>query len=91
MNTSAGTNNFSNTSSFNYDDVYLNMDKTFLANHNPSTIILICVYVPVFLLAIVGNVFVLMVILLNKRMRSHSANYFLINLAIADIMGKYRV
>ncbi|ESO94606.1 hypothetical protein LOTGIDRAFT_71923, partial [Lottia gigantea] len=46
----------------------------------------ICIYIPIFLMAVIGNIFVLIVILLNQKMRSNSANYFLVNMAIADIL-----
>ncbi|PVD23914.1 hypothetical protein C0Q70_17190 [Pomacea canaliculata] len=40
----------------------------------------------VFLLASVGNIFVLLVILLDPRMRKSAANFFLVNLAISDLL-----
>ncbi len=85
--------NFSNMSNFSFDpseieDMYLNIDTDFLNKGRRASIILMCIYLPVFLLAVIGNVFVMLVILLNSRMRSSAANYFLVNLAIADILGK---
>lgn len=61
---------------------------TLLADHSVANIALISVYVPVFLLASVGNIFVLLVILLDPRMRKSAANFFLVNLAISDLLGK---
>src|SRR6218665_3164876 len=52
----------------------------------PLTIAIICAYVPVMLLAFVGNTLVLLVVLANKAMRNVT-NYFLLNLALSDLIG----
>ncbi len=54
----------------------------------PSTRVLVVAYSVVFILAVVGNIMVLVVILCNKAMRSVT-NYFLVNLAVSDLMGEY--
>ncbi|KAI8787165.1 gastrin/cholecystokinin type B receptor [Biomphalaria glabrata] len=54
-----------------------------------NTIVILLVYVPVFLLAFFGNLIVLLVILTDSRMRKSTANYFLVNLAVTDLLGKY--
>ena len=67
-------------------DVYEDMKNNFFSSDTKS-IVLVCVYVPVFLVAILGNIFVLLVILPHKSMRSVT-NYFLVNLAVADLLGE---
>lgn len=59
---------------------------TLLTVQEPLTIALICFYVPVFVLALVGNVFVLVIIAPHRQMWSVTNN-FLVNLAIADLLG----
>lgn len=53
----------------------------------PSTIILLVLYVPIFITSLVGNSLVLLVILPNQRMWNVTNN-FLVNLAVADLLGK---
>jgi hypothetical protein len=43
--------------------------------NQPNTIVLICLYVPVFLTAIIGNLTVLIVIIPNRRMWSVTNNF----------------
>ena len=54
---------------------------------DPKTIVLICLYVPIFITALVGNILVLMVILPNRHMRNVT-NCFIVNLAVADLLGE---
>jgi len=56
---------------------------------NPDKIVLLCIYIPVFVIALVGNVLVLVMVCMNKSVRRNVANYFLVNLAVADLLGKY--
>lgn len=51
-------------------------------------IILLCIYIPVFVVALVGNILVLVMVCMNKSVRRNVANYFLVNLAVADLLGK---
>lgn len=51
-------------------------------------IILLCIYIPVFVVALVGNILVLVMVCMNKSIRRNVANYFLVNLAVADLLGK---
>ncbi|KAK2157162.1 hypothetical protein LSH36_196g01022 [Paralvinella palmiformis] len=53
-----------------------------------KTIVLICLYVPIFGTALVGNILVLMVVLPNRHMRNVT-NCFIVNLAVADLLGKF--
>ena len=54
---------------------------------HPQNIVLILLYVPLFLVAFVGNLLVLCVVLPNRHMRSVT-NCFIVNLAIADLLGE---
>ncbi|OWF45382.1 Pyroglutamylated RFamide peptide receptor [Mizuhopecten yessoensis] len=56
-----------------------------LTVRDTSTIVLLCLYIPVFLTAVIGNIAVLLVIIPNRRMWSVTNN-FLLNLAIADLL-----
>ncbi|KAH9491976.1 hypothetical protein Btru_026618 [Bulinus truncatus] len=63
--------------------------KLFADGHENSginTVVILLVYVPVFLVAFFGNLIVLLVILTDSRMRKSTANYFLVNLAITDLL-----
>ena len=53
----------------------------------PHNILLICLYIPVFLVAFSGNLLVLWVVLPNRHMRSVT-NCFIVNMALADLLGK---
>ncbi|GFS10480.1 orexin receptor type 2 [Elysia marginata] len=53
-----------------------------------NNVVLMIVYVPVFLVAVLGNVLVLLVIFGDVKAVKNSANYFLVNLALADLLGK---
>lgn len=52
-----------------------------------KTIALLTLYAPIFFMAFVGNVMVLFVVLPNRHMRNVT-NFFLVNLAVADLTGK---
>lgn len=69
------------------DDVLKDFKDSLYTYRNPQTIALLSFYIPVFLLALFGNILVLTVIFFNKGMRSVT-NYFLLNLAVADLLGK---
>lgn len=51
-----------------------------------ATIFLIAVYIPIILVALIGNSLVLIVILTHKSMKN-STNFFLLNLAFGDLLG----
>jgi hypothetical protein len=72
------------------NSLYSGFDITdnFFAYDRPERIVLICFYVPLFVLAMVGNVLVLLMVACNREMRKSTANYFLVNLAIADLLGE---
>ncbi|KAK2157163.1 hypothetical protein LSH36_196g01036 [Paralvinella palmiformis] len=69
------------------NDVLKEFRNNLFSYTDPKTILLICLYVPIFISALVGNISVLMVILLNRHMRNIT-NCFIVNLAIADMLGK---
>ena len=73
--------------SWSIEDVMHDFKDSLFTYKHPKTIALISFYVPIFLLALGGNIMVMLVILSNKSMRSVT-NYFLLNLAIADLLGK---
>lgn len=62
--------------------------RTQLTLHEPTTIVLMVLYVPIFFTSLVGNVLVLLVIVPNQRMWTVTNN-FLVNLAVADLLGIY--
>ena len=53
----------------------------------PSTLALLTLYVPIFCISMAGNILVLLVIVPNRRM-STVTNNFLVNLAVADLLGR---
>ncbi len=74
----------------NHDDSYRQLlDEFHRAHHlqkDVKTVILIVLYVPVFVLALLGNALVVLVILPNQHMRSLT-NCFIVNLGLADLTG----
>ena len=90
LNRSSVTNstNFTLQDEWESMDFLLNDFKASLTRHTvPRVIVLICIYVPIFLTAFIGNILVLVVVACNKHMRSVT-NYFLVNLAVADLLGE---
>ena len=84
--TDAYTTNDNDSYLVSLEDLY--DTDSFLNGLTVETWALVAVYVPVFLLAVLGNVFVLMVILMDSRMRKSAPNFFLCNLAVADLLGE---
>ena len=70
-----------------FNDVVENFKAGLETHRQPLNIVLISFYVPLFILALGGNMLVLLVVLGNKSMRSIT-NYFLLNLAFADLLGE---
>ncbi|KAK2157164.1 hypothetical protein LSH36_196g01037 [Paralvinella palmiformis] len=56
-----------------------------LSYTDTKTIVLICLYVPTFMTALIGNILVLLVVLPNRHMRNVT-NCFIVNLAVADLL-----
>ena len=71
------------------ENVRKNFHEIWYTYRSPTSIALICLYVPIFFCAFIGNFLVLLVVLPSKHMRSVT-NYFLVNLAVADLLGKSR-
>ena len=71
-----------------WNHVIEDFKQTQFTLNEPTTIVLMVLYVPIFLTSLIGNVLVLLVIVPNQRMWTVTNN-FLVNLAIADLLGKY--
>ena len=61
---------------------------TLFTYQDGKTVALICLYIPIFIIAFFGNLLVLLVVIPNRHMRSMT-NCFIVNLAIADLLGKF--
>ena len=86
-NTDGMTSNMTLIQNMDFLTVMQSFKQSMLTVNDTHTIILISLYAPVFLLAMLGNITVLFVIIPNRRMWSITNN-FLLNLAIADLLGK---
>lgn len=74
---------------FDYAGVIREFKESQLIRYkNLSVIIILCLYAIVLITAVIGNVLVVLVILGHPRMRRSPTNYFLLNMAISDLMGK---
>lgn len=74
-----------------YEELLEEFRSKLFTHRETRSIVLICLYVPVFVIAFFGNLLVLMVILPNRRMRSVT-NCFIVNMAVSDLLGEwYRV
>ena len=71
-----------------FDKIIEEFRKSLYRTEDPVTIVLITCYIIVFLSALLGNLMVLLVILSNKSMRTSITNSYLLNLAVADLLGK---
>ena len=69
-----------------YSKLYENFKSTLYKHKEVGTVILVILYVPVFLMAFIGNLMVLLVVLPNRHMRNVT-NFFIVNLAVADLTG----
>ena len=72
------------------DDVLEDFRRSLYTYEEPRTIVLIGIYAVIFLMALIGNVMVLLVMVANHTMRNVT-NYFLLNLALSDLLGKSRI
>ena len=70
-----------------YNGLLSEFESTLLTHTQLNTLVLISLYIPIFLVAFFGNIIVLLVVATNRHMRSVT-NYFIVNLALADILGK---
>ena len=81
VNSTSGIYNFSDEEALKEIHHYLGEMNTIT---QPQTIVLLCIYIPVFLLSLTGNSVVIFVVVKNKHMR-RIRNIFLVNLACADL------
>ena len=74
-----------------YSDIWASVLQEFKNSQvtltEPSTLALITLYVIIFCMSMTGNILVLLVIVPNRRM-STVTNNFLVNLAVADLLGR---
>lgn len=83
------TSSVSNNSGASWDFTNLTgVESNFFTYDKPDKIILICFYIPVFFLALFGNILVLVMVFLQRSMKRNTTSYFLVNLAIADLLGE---
>ena len=68
------------------DDVINEFKRGLYTYEEPRTIILITIYGIIFLMALGGNVLVMLVMVANNSMRNVT-NFFLVNLALSDLLG----
>ena len=68
------------------DDVIDEFKRGLYTYEEPRTIVLITIYGIIFLMALGGNVLVMLVMVANNSMRNVT-NYFLVNLAFSDLLG----
>lgn len=59
-----------------------------LTVHEPRSAVLIGIYIPLFIASLVGNIFVLGIVLPFRRMRNVT-HCFIVNLAISDLLRQY--
>ena len=71
-----------------FEQILKDFRKSLYRMDDPVTIVLIVCYIVVFTSALLGNLMVLLVILSNKSMRTSLTNSYLLNLAVADLLGK---
>ena len=65
---------------------FVEFKRSFYRHKEPGSVLLITLYIPVFLMAFFGNIMVLFAVLPNRHMRNVT-NFFLVNLAAADLTG----
>lgn len=87
-NTSTGLSNLVNTTDNRSLISILDDFKDQLNAHDvTSNIVLTTVYVPVFVMALIGNALILTIVLSNASMKTMT-NLLLFNLAVADLSGR---
>jgi len=76
---------------WHHGDVWASVLEDFknsqLTLSDPSTVVLLTLYIPIFVLSLCGNGLVFLAVVPNQRMATVT-NYFLVNLAAADLLGK---
>ena len=69
------------------DDIMSGFLNSLYTYRQPTSVLLLVAYAPLVLLALLGNALVIGALVTSRRMRVHATNYFLLNLAIADLLG----
>ncbi|KAK3090934.1 hypothetical protein FSP39_015878 [Pinctada imbricata] len=72
-----------------FEELIEEYDKSLYTYDHPDKVVLLCIYIPVFLFALVGNFLVLVMVCVQRSARRNVANRFLVNLAVADLLGIY--
>ncbi|XP_062607128.1 QRFP-like peptide receptor [Saccostrea cucullata] len=75
-----------NGTSASLQSFFDNYKKTLFTYDHPEKIALISVYVIIFVLALVGNSLILLMVCLKRSTRKSITNFFLVNLAVADLL-----
>ncbi|RUS70227.1 hypothetical protein EGW08_022011 [Elysia chlorotica] len=73
------------THMYHVSDVYEDVSDMFYQHENPFIIFLIIVYIITFIIGFLGNMFVILVVLRHRHMRTLT-NVFFLNLTIGDFM-----
>ena len=68
-------------------DIYNNYKDSLYVIHEVRVLILISLYAVIFLMALFGNSVFLCVLIREKKTRNNT-NYFLLNLAVTDLLGE---
>ncbi|KAH3858036.1 hypothetical protein DPMN_100655 [Dreissena polymorpha] len=77
----------SNESSFNYtlaDDIIQEFEANLFTLNKFSTIVLLSMYTPIFIIGLVGNILIIASVTADKARKSNL--YFLVNLALSDLV-----
>ena len=68
--------------------VFDEFKQDLLRYRNPATVVVVSLYTLVFVLALIGNL-VSLTVLLSRKYSRCATDYFLINMAVSDLLGKY--
>ena len=77
---------------FNFSDFHsliAEYENCLYTYNDADKIVLLCMYSLVFVVALTGNVLVLVTVCLRRSVRNTVANRFLVNLTVADLLGKW--
>ncbi|KAK6178751.1 hypothetical protein SNE40_011264 [Patella caerulea] len=66
------------------DDILRDFEASFYTFSNYTTVILLTLYIPTFIVALVGNILIILTVFADKTVRK-TKNIYLINLAVSDL------